>query len=76
MSRYTKLPSEVTDRFLGQLEAFAEGMRAIEPNPAKVHAMADILERMIREFRAETAPTKRNLPPVKITGEDAYDVTV
>jgi hypothetical protein len=76
MSRYTKLPHETTDRFLGQLESFADGMRAIEPNAAKVHEMAAILERMVREFRIETAPTKRNLMPVKIAGEDAYDVTL
>jgi hypothetical protein len=66
---------EATDRFLGQLEAFADGLRQVEPNANKVWAYADVLEKMVREFRMETAPTKQCLQPVRLPGEDAYEVT-
>lgn len=67
---------ETVRRFLVQLENFAEGMRLLSSHDGnrKLHSCGDELEKMVAEFRRESADTIPVLPRVKIPGEDAYEV--
>lgn len=66
---------ETHERFLVSLEALSHKMRETGVT-TQVHTFASILAGMVRDHRTETAETKRNLPPVKLPGEDAYNVEI
>lgn len=67
-------------RFLVDLENFAEGMRHLSAGSSQgsqLYGCADILDKMVGDFRTENADTKRAMNPVsleKVPGEDAYEV--
>lgn len=64
------------ETFLRRLERFADGVRSMAGHDGdkRLDGVGEHLASIVLEFRVETAETKRNLDPVKLAGEDSYEV--
>lgn len=70
------MDQKVVYRFLDQLEQMGEGMTHMAVGDSRLMACGERLIEVVRQFRVEMAPTKRDLSRVKLPGEDSYEVDV